>query len=79
MVFGGSVTARLTSHLKVMAELMSAGSLAGGHADVEKGALLTAGLRFQGRTVAVDVGLGSLISGDGYAFPLPFISGTVRL
>jgi hypothetical protein len=78
LVYGGSFTARLTSHIKMMAEVMSAGSVAADGAQLAAGALVTAGLRFHSGSVAADVGLGSVFDEFGYQGPLPSISGTVR-
>jgi hypothetical protein len=78
LVYGGSVTGRLSSHIKLMAEFMSAGWVEKEGAQLAAGALVTAGLRFHNGNLAGDVGLGSFFDEFGYQGPLPFVSGTVR-
>src|SRR5205823_2793177 len=81
LVYGGSLVHRVSSHVKLLAEVTSAGVAAGGATngyDNISGFLLSYGVRFHGTNFASDVGFVKPISNSatdgGLLTGLPFIN-----
>jgi hypothetical protein len=76
LAYGVSLTQRIGSEVKIVVEAVSGGGVGG---LVSRDGIATAGLRFFGRHLAADLGVGALFSESGFATAFPLFSITGRI
>jgi hypothetical protein len=78
-LYAASLTGRVSTHVKLLAEVVSAGTFGGGLGPrPSRDALLSVGVRFFNRHLASEIGVLGLVDDNGYQGPALFLSGSVR-
>jgi hypothetical protein len=82
LIYGGSLAARLTPHVKLLAEVTSGAAMSNNDSTNLPGALFSYALRFHTGAIAGDVGfikpIGKDLGGDSLLLGLPFVSFSYR-